>query len=69
MKVGARNQLKGTVEEIKKDKVMCQVKVRLPDGAIISSVMTRESLDEMELKKGCTVTVLTKAVNVLLLKE
>jgi molybdopterin-binding protein len=32
MKIGARNQLKGVVKEIKKGKVMCSVRVEIPAG-------------------------------------
>jgi molybdopterin-binding protein len=55
--------------DIKKGGVMCQVKVRIPAGATMSSVMTLESLDDLALKKGDKVQVIAKAVNVLLAKE
>ncbi len=69
MKYGARNQLDGEVVEIKKGGVMCQVKVKIPAGATMASVMTIDSLDELGLKKGDKVKVLAKAVNVLLARE
>jgi molybdopterin-binding protein len=69
MRHGARNQLEGEVVDIKKGGVMCQVKVRIPAGATMSSVMTLESLDDLALKKGDKVQVIAKAVNVLLAKE
>jgi molybdopterin-binding protein len=69
MKYGARNQLKGKVIEIKKGKLMCQVKVQVAPGAAMSSVMTLDSLKELGLKKGSTVKILVKAVNVLLATE
>jgi molybdopterin-binding protein len=47
---------------------MCQVKVEIPASAM-SSVMTLDSLDEMGLKKGDSVQVVVKGVNVLLIKE
>jgi molybdate transport system regulatory protein len=69
MKYGARNQLDGEVVEIKKGGVMCQVKVKIPAGTTMASVMTIDSLDELGLKKGDKVKVLAKAVNVLLARE
>jgi len=69
MKHGARNELIGTVEEIRKGTLMCQVKVRLPGGESVSSVMTLESLDDLGVKEGDTVKAIVKAVNVLLVKE
>lgn len=69
MKYGARNQVIGTVTDIKKGSLMCQVRLEIPAKSQMSSVMTIDSLDEMELKKGDKVRVLVKAVHVLLVKE
>ena len=69
MKYGARNQLRGQVSEIKKYGLMCQVKIKIVAGAAMCSVMTVDSLKELGLKKGDTVNVIAKAVNVLLTKE
>jgi molybdopterin-binding protein len=69
MKYGARNQLMGTVTAIKKGSVMCEVKIKIASGAFMESVMTVNSLKELGIKKGDTVRVVVKAVNVLLVKE
>ncbi len=68
MKLGARNQLVGTITEIKKGSVMCQVKLEVAPGNM-SSVMTVDSLDDLGLKIGDRVQVVVKAVNVLLARE
>ncbi|MBI3412047.1 MAG: TOBE domain-containing protein [Planctomycetes bacterium] len=68
MKIGARNRLEGDVTEIKRGTVMSQVKVRVAGGAIMESVMTLDSLDELGLKIGDKVRVAVKAVNVMLIK-
>ena len=68
MKVGARNRIVGKVTEVKKGDLMCQVKLEIPASSM-SSVMTLESLEEMGIKKGDSVTVVVKGVNVLLIKE
>ena len=69
MKFGARNQLTGKVKDIKKGMLMCQVKIELDPKGVMSSVFTLDSLKELGLKKGDTVQVIVKAVNVLLAKE
>lgn len=69
MKAGARNQIVGTVKSIKNGNVMSLVKVDVPAKIEISSVMTVESVEDLELKKGDKVKVLIKAVSVLLVKE
>ena len=69
MKYGARNQLTGKVTAIKRGTVMSQVDISVPVGANMSSVMTVDTLDGLQLKKGDKVKVIVKAVNVLLVKE
>jgi molybdopterin-binding protein len=71
MKVGARNKLVAYVTDIKRGGVMGQVKVTLgnTDGLGMSSVMTLDSIEEMDLKVGDEVEVVVKAINVLLLKR
>jgi molybdopterin-binding protein len=68
MKVGARNRIVGKVTEVKKGTLMGQVKLTIPAGASMSSVMTLDSIKELGLKKGDEVEVIVKAVNVLLVK-
>ena len=69
MRYGARNQLTGKVVEIKKDNVMCQVRLEIASGESMSSVMTIESLNDLGLKIGDKVKIVVKAINVLLVKE
>jgi molybdopterin-binding protein len=69
MKYGARNQIVGKVTEIKKGGLMCEVKLDIPAGSHMASVMTLESLDDLGIKPGDTVKVVVKAINVLLVKE
>jgi molybdate transport system regulatory protein len=69
MRVGARNRIIGKVTQIKKGSLMCLVKVNVPASSQMASVMTIESLKELGLKKGDSVEVIVKAVNVLLVKS
>ena len=69
MKIGARNQLVGEVTEIKRGTVMGEVKLTIPAGSPMASVMTAESIDDLGLKQGDRVRVIVKAIHVLLIKE
>jgi molybdate transport system regulatory protein len=69
MKVGARNRIIGKVQEIKKGSLMCLVKVSVEGPVAMASVMTLESLKELGIKKGDSIEVVVKAVNVLLAKS
>jgi molybdopterin-binding protein len=69
MKFGARNNVVGKVAEIKKGSLMCQVKVSVDGPIEITSVMTLDTLTDLGVKKGDTVRVIAKAVNVILVRE
>jgi molybdopterin-binding protein len=69
MKYGARNQILATVTRVKKGDVMAQVDVTSDGPVDLSSVLTVDSFDEVELKKGDKVRVVVKAIHVLLVKE
>ena len=69
MKYGARNQLTGKVTKIKKGDIMCQVKLDIPAGSLMNSVMTVESLEDLGIKEGDSVKIVVKAINVLLVRE
>jgi len=69
MKFGARNQIVGTVTDLKKGNVMCQVGLDVEGPIKMSSVMTVDSCDDLKLKKGDKVRVIVKAIHVLLVKE
>jgi len=57
MKVGARNQLKARVTAIKRGDVMAQIKFVIPAESVMGSVITTESLDELDLQVGDEVEV------------
>lgn len=69
MKTGARNNLIGKVTQIKKGDIMAQVKLEIPAGSTMSSVMTVDSINNLELSEGDEVKIIVKAINVLLVKE
>lgn len=69
MKYGARNQLIGEVKKIKRGGVMSQITIEIPEKAVMNSVITIESLDDLGITDGDKVKLIIKAVNVLLVKE
>jgi molybdopterin-binding protein len=68
MKLSARNQLKGTVEEVQLGGVMAHVVVRVGEN-LVESVITRRSAEELALKKGDAVRVVIKSTEVMLQKD
>ena len=67
MTLSARNHLKGTIEEIQIGDVLVHVTVKVA-GGLIESVITKRSAEEMNLKKGDTVTAVVKATEVMIAK-
>jgi len=67
MPLSARNQLIGKVTEVHLGDIMAHVMVRVGKSAV-ESVITRKSAEELDLKKGDTVTVVIKSTEVMLQK-
>lgn len=67
MNAGVRNQFSGSVTEIKKGDVMSQVTAKVGDQSV-TSVMTTDSVNEAGFKEGDPVSVLIKAIHVVMVK-
>ena len=67
-KISARNQLRGTVEEILLGTVTAKVGVRVGEN-LIESVITRQSVEEMGLKVGDAATVVIKSTEVMVMVD
>jgi molybdopterin-binding protein len=69
MKSGARNSIQGKVTSVKSDEIMSLVKFEVTTPHEMASVLTTESVKDMNLKVGDKVTLVIKAIHVLPLKE
>jgi molybdate transport system regulatory protein len=68
MKISARNQLPGTVETVDLGVVTAKVGVRV--GAnLIESVITKQSVEELNIKVGSKVTAVIKSTEVMLMVD
>lgn len=65
MKLSARNALKGKVVEIATGQVIAKVKVDV-GGQFITSMVSVEALDDLELKVGDQVSAIIKSTEVML---
>jgi len=68
MKYGARNAISAKVKSVKKGDVMSLVKFDVTGPTVMSSVLTTESLEELELKPGDQLLLVVKAIHVLPVK-
>ena len=64
MKLSARNQLEGTVAEVKKGQTTAHVRINV-GGSTLTASITNEAVDELKLTKGMTVRAVIKASDVM----
>jgi molybdate transport system regulatory protein len=69
MKYGARSKVKAKVKSIKSDEVISLVKFDATTPGEMASVLTTESVKDLDLKSGNEVEQVIKAIHVLLVKR
>jgi molybdopterin-binding protein len=69
MRISARNQIKGTVVEVKKGATTSHVRVDIGGGQIMTSSITNEAVDDLGIKANGKVTVVVKASDVMIAVE
>jgi molybdopterin-binding protein len=66
MRISARNQIKGTVVEVKKGATTSHVRVDIGGGQIVTSSITNEAIDDLGIKAKGAVIVVVKASDVMI---
>jgi molybdopterin-binding protein len=66
MKLSARNQIKGTVTDVKLGATTAHVRVDIGGGQIITAAITNDAANELGLKAGSKATVVIKASDVMI---
>jgi molybdopterin-binding protein len=66
MRISARNQIKGTVVEVKRGATTSHVRVDIGGGQIMTSSITNEAVDDLGIKTKGHVTVVIKASDVMI---
>ena len=61
MKVGARNQIKGKIGQIKTGQTTAHVRIDIGNGDVMTSSITNEVVDESKLKVGDAAVAIIKA--------
>ncbi|MGE4278286.1 MAG: molybdopterin-binding protein [Magnetospirillum sp.] len=67
MKLSARNALKGKVVDIAKGQIVAKVKVDV-GGQFVTSLISVEAIDDLDLKVGDSVEAIVKSTEVMLAK-
>lgn len=66
MQISARNKIKGTITDVKIGSVMARVAIKIADGTIINSMITIDSVEDMNLKAGDEVYAIIKSTEVMI---
>jgi molybdopterin-binding protein len=65
MKLSARNQIKGTILEVRKGQTTAHVRIDIGGGVVIVSSITNEAVDDLALAVGDAVFAVVKASDVM----
>lgn len=68
MKLSARNQIKAKIVEIQKGVTTAHIRLDIGHGIIITSSITNEAVDDLDLKKGDNAIAVIKASDVMVAK-
>jgi molybdopterin-binding protein len=63
--LSARNRFRGIVREVKIDGLLAQVDIDVTEPSRVVAIITRESLEELELRPGMDATGVVKATSVM----
>ncbi len=66
MRISARNQIQGTVLEVKKGATTSHVRVDIGGGHVMTASITNEAVDDLGIKAKGAVTVVIKASDVMI---
>jgi len=69
MKLSARNQLSGEVESVDEGMITAKVRIKIKEPAVITAVITMDSIKDLEIKRGDKVQAIIKSTEVLIGKE
>jgi molybdopterin-binding protein len=65
MKLSARNQIKGTIIEVRNGVTTTHLRIEIGEGRIITSAITKESAEELGLEPGKEAYAIIKASDVM----
>jgi len=69
LKISARNKLKGKVEAVEKGIITAKVKIKIEAPAVITAIISKEAVEELDVKVGDTIEAVIKATEVMVAKE
>lgn len=68
LKISARNRLKGRVVSVEKETVTAKVKVEIRGPVVVTALISREAVEDLDIKVGDAVEAVVKATEVMIAK-
>jgi len=69
LKISARNRLEGTVQQVDKGVVTAKVKIKIEKPVVVTALISKEAVEELDIKAGDKVQAVIKATEVMVAKE
>ncbi len=69
LKISARNRLEGTVKKVEKGIVTAKVKIAIDAPVVVTAIISKEAVEELNIKEGDPVEAVIKATEVMVAKE
>jgi len=69
LKISARNRLKGVVKGIEKGDVIAKVKIEIGAPVVVTALISKEAVEDLNIKIGDSVEAVIKATEVMIAKE
>jgi molybdate transport system regulatory protein len=66
LKISARNRLRGKVIAVEKGIITAKVKIEIKVPAVVTSVITKEAVEDLDVKVGDEVEVIVKSTEVMI---
>jgi molybdopterin-binding protein len=66
--LSGRNQLRGFVEEVRRDGLLGQVRLRIGDQAL-TAIITADAIEELKLRRGDDALAIIKSTEVMIARE
>ena len=69
MKMSARNSLKGMVVSVEKGEITASVKIKIESPEVITAIISKEAVEDLDIKEGDELNAVIKSTEVMAIKE
>jgi len=69
LKISARNRLRGVVKEVEKGIITAKVRMEIEAPVVVTAIISREAVEELDMKPGDKAEAVIKATEVMVAKE